>query len=49
MNSNMLVFNRNINKHSIKILIDFDSSENFIRKKFVEKSKILMYKKQNSY
>ena len=40
MNSDILVFNRSINKHFTKVLIDSGSSENFICEDFMTKSKI---------
>ena len=49
MNSNMLVFDRKINKHFAKVFIDFGLSKNFIYKDFITKSKISIYKKQNLY
>ena len=45
MNSNILVFDGSINKHFVKVLIDSSSSENFIHKDFMMKSKILIRKK----
>ena len=49
MNSDMLTFEGNINKHSAKVLIDSSFSGNFVREDFTTKSKIPIRKKYNPY
>src|SRR4051794_26611050 len=49
MNNDMLTFNRIINKHSAKVLIDSGSSGNFVRKNFANFSKLPLQMKNTPY
>src|SRR4051794_7739012 len=49
MDNDMLTFDRTINKHSAKVLIDSDSSGNFIREKFANSAQLPLHLKNMPY
>src|SRR3954463_3475906 len=49
MDNNMLTFNRIINKHSAKVLIDSGSSGNFVREKFANSVQLPLQPKNTPY